>query len=120
MSYLKQLLKALQDIATNLKANQELEKKLHEHLFDTTWRLTVSSAGYISTGSKEWETVISSNLVEDSRDTGVMMDRKKAVKIVTINGKAEKTETFTREASLSKEEKTHYKKYGIVLIVENV
>lgn len=27
MNYFKQLLKALQDIATNLKANQELEKK---------------------------------------------------------------------------------------------
>ena len=47
-----------------------------------------------------------------------MIKKDKAVKIVTINGKAERAETFTREASLSKEEKAHYKKYGIVLIIE--
>jgi hypothetical protein len=47
-----------------------------------------------------------------------MIDRKKAVEIVTINGKAEKTITHTRKASLTKEEKAHLKEYGIVLIVK--
>ena len=112
MQYFKDLLKALQDIATNLKANQDPENKLHNLHYTTGQILIDSWASYMSQID-----IIKNSLVEDSRDTGVMIDRKKAVKIVTINWKAERTETFTREASLSKDEKAHYKKHGIVLIV---
>lgn len=42
MQYFKDLLKALQDIATNLKANQDLENKLH-NLHYTTGQILIDS-----------------------------------------------------------------------------
>lgn len=117
MQYFKELLTALRDIATSITNTNKKQNEILEKLVEKYDNISVWTSWCITIGSMEWQNVISSNLVEDSRDIGVMIDRKKAVKIIAINGKAEKTETFTREASLSKEEKAHYKKHGIVLIV---
>lgn len=116
MNYFKQLLKALQDIGVTIIMHEKKQNEILDKLADEI--MTFKTASYITSGSMEWQTVISNNLVEDSRDEWVMIDRKKAVEIVTINGKAEKTITHTRKASLTKEEKAHLKEYGIVLIVK--
>jgi hypothetical protein len=118
MNYFKQLLKALQDIAGAIIMNNKKQNEILERLADKYESLFSTTSGCITVSSMDWQNVISSNLVEDSRDTGVMIDRKKAVKIVTINGKAEKTETYTRETKLTQKEIQHHNKYGIVLIVE--
>lgn len=115
MNYFKQFLTALQDIARANLANNNALNAILEKLNSRTndlWNATYSSSWTLS-----WYDAIEDKFIEDSRDTWVMIDKKKAVKIVTINWKAEKTESFTRESSLTKEEKTHYKKHGIVLII---
>lgn len=113
--YFINLLKALQDIANNFANSYKKQNEILEKLTDKThdlWNATFTSSWTIS-----FHDVIDANLVEDSRDTWVMIKKEKAVKIVTINWKAERTETFTRESSLTKWEKEHYKKYWIVLII---
>lgn len=118
--YFYDLLSTLKSIAEWFADNT---KKQNEILLKLSDKLVTLSDGVLSVNwSYAWEhgiTSLKNNFVEDSRDEWVMIDRSKAIKIITINGKAEKNETFTRLSSLTKEEKEHYKKYGIVLIIKN-
>lgn len=113
--YFTNLLLCLQSIAKGFADNTNKQNEILEKLSSKTNDLW--TAVYTSSWTISWCDVIGDNLVEDSRDTWVMIDRKKAVKIVTIDWKAEKVETFTRQSSLTKEEKEHYKKYWIVLVI---
>lgn len=116
--YFNDLLTYIKAITETFYDNSKRQNQILEKLTDKVNKLTLCTDWCITIGSMEWNNVISSNLVEDCRDEWVMIDKKKAIKIVTVNWKAEKEETFTRQSSLTKEEKEHYKKYGIVLIIQ--
>lgn len=115
MKFLLKLLQAVENISVQLKENNKAQKELIETMNNKiNW---LSDEVWTVNGELSWASIITSNLVEDSRDEWVMIDKEKAIKIVSINWKAERTETFTRLASLTKEERKHYDTYWIVLIL---
>jgi hypothetical protein len=115
MKFLSTLLHVIENISVQLKENNKTQKEILDSM-----NLKIADLNSLiyswAWGTIWWSNIISDNFIEDSRDKWVMIKKEKAIKIIFIDYKWERTEKYTRFESLTKSEKEYYEKWWVILI----